>query len=102
MKGKRLRVFVMGALLPLMTPSLAHARVYVSIAPPAPVVEVRAGAPSSRHVWVPGYYRWHRNNRRYVWNRGYWAVPPRHRSYWVPGHWAQSRRGWYWSGGRWR
>jgi hypothetical protein len=99
-KGTRLAAFIMGAVLPLMTPRPALARVYVNITPPAPVVEVRAGSPSPRHVWVPGYQRW--DGRRYVWVPGRWMLPPRHRSAWAPGRWVHDRRGWYWSNGRWR
>jgi hypothetical protein len=95
-------VFVMGALLPLLAPrpALAHTRVYVEIAPPAPIVEVRAVAPSPYHVWIAGYHRW--EGGRYVWVPGHYEVPPRHRSYWVAGHWVEHRHhGWYWVEGHW-
>ncbi|MBE9461850.1 YXWGXW repeat-containing protein [Dyadobacter sp. UP-52] len=36
--------------------------------PPPARVEVIPVAPSPRHVWVPGNYRWKRN--KYVWHEG--------------------------------
>jgi hypothetical protein len=101
-KGTRLVAIALGTLLPLLAPHEAQARtrIYVEIAPPAPIVDVRAVAPSAGHVWLAGYHRW--DGGAYVWVPGYWVVPPRHRTYWVAGGWVQHRRGWYWSGGRWR
>lgn len=76
------------------------ASVYVRFGPPAPAREVVVVRPSPRHVWVPGYYRWH--GGRYAWASGYWAVPPRPRAVWVPGYWAHQPRGYVWIGGYWR
>ena len=78
----------------------ANAQVYVRIGPPAPRVERRPLAPTPRHVWVDGFYRW--NGRAYVWAPGYWVVPPRSQARWVPGHWAHHSRGYYWIEGHWR
>jgi hypothetical protein len=72
----------------------------VRFGPPPPVREVVVACPSPRHVWVPGYYRWH--GGRYAWVGGRWAVPPRHHAAWVPGHWASRRGGFVWVGGFWR
>jgi hypothetical protein len=91
------------ALAALLAPTAAWARtrVYVRIAPPAPIVEVRAAAPSPRHVWIAGYHRWDGN--AYVWVPGRWDLPPAHVSVWVAGHWAQhTGHGWYWVEGHWR
>lgn len=76
------------------------ARVYVRVAPPAPIAEVRVLAPGPGHVWVPGFHRW--DGRAYVWVAGRWARPPRVGVIWVPGHWKHTRHGWYWVDGRWR
>lgn len=78
----------------------AAPRVYVRVAPPAPIVEVVPVAPSPRHVWVGGYHRW--DGRAYVWVPGRHILPPRPRAVWVPGHWARHRRGHYWVEGHWR
>ncbi len=82
------------------TPASA-ARVYVSIAPPAPVVEVRAVAPGPGYFWIGGFHRW--NGAAYVWVPGRWALPPRAHGVWVAGHWRHhARHGWYWIDGHWR
>src|SRR5690349_16947521 len=39
-------------------------RFFAPFAPPAARFEVRGVAPSSRHFWAPGYYRY--NGRRHV------------------------------------
>jgi hypothetical protein len=75
-------------------------RVYVKVAPPPAIVEVRSVAPGPGHVWVGGFYRWEHN--RYVWVRGRWVVPPHPKAVWVPGHWQHSPRGHFWVEGRWR
>ena len=91
---------LLGAFL-ASSPALAAPRVYVTVAPPAPIVEVRVTAPSGRHVWVDGYHRW--DGRGYVWVPGRWDLPPRAGHVWVPGHWAHHRvHGHYWVEGHWR
>jgi hypothetical protein len=102
MKVRPLAVAIFAVLLPVLAPMPAQARtrIYVNVAPPAPLVEVRTVAPSHHHVWVSGYHRW--DDGRYVWVPGHYAVAPRHHSHWVRGHWAHSRRGWYWIDGHWR
>ena len=64
----------------------AHAQIstVVTIAPPAPRVEV---VPAERHghVWAPGHYEW--RNRRHVW---------------VNGHWIKARRGYAYNGPTWQ
>ncbi|MFN8061158.1 MAG: hypothetical protein U0Q12_18505 [Vicinamibacterales bacterium] len=84
----------------LMGCASAAPRVYVRVAPPAPIVEVRGVAPGPGFVWVAGYHRW--SGSAYVWVPGRWVPPARPRASWVPGHWARDRRGWFWVDGRWR
>lgn len=86
----------------LSIPACASAgtRAYVRIGPPAPIVAVRAISPGPRYVWVDGYHRW--TGRAYVWVPGRWAVPPRHRSAWIPARWERDRRGWFFVAGHWR
>jgi hypothetical protein len=68
--------------------------------PPPPHEEVAIGvAPSSLHVWIPGYWAWH---SRWVWVTGRWEIPPYHRAVWVPGHWQRRAYGWVWLPGHWR
>jgi hypothetical protein len=47
-------------------------RYYAPFAPPAARFEVRGVAPSARHFWAPGYYRW--NGREHVWVGGRWEL----------------------------
>jgi hypothetical protein len=45
---------------------------YAPHAPPAARFEVRGVAPSGRHFWAPGYYRW--SGREHVWVTGRWEI----------------------------
>src|SRR5262245_24413650 len=88
----------------LLTSSYACAagagRYYVRVGPPALIVERPVVAPGPGYGWVAGYHRW--DGRAYVWVPGAWSRPPRVRARWVPGHWVESRHGWYFVEGRWR
>ena len=79
---------------------LAKTHVYVTLAPPAPVVETRPAMPGSGYVWTPGFYNW--NGSNYVWNNGAWVTPPRHHHHYVSGAWVHSHHGWYYRQGYWR
>jgi hypothetical protein len=59
--------------------------VVVTQAPPAMQQEQVLEQPSSRHVWIPGYWTWRDN--RYVWIAGRWEVPPRSGAMWVAPRW---------------
>jgi hypothetical protein len=71
---------------------------YAPHAPPAARYEVRGVAPSARHFWAPGYYRW--TGRQFVWYGGRWEVRRAGYEYinphwgiahgryeYIPGHW---------------
>jgi len=45
---------------------------YAPHAPPAARFEIRGVAPSARHFWAPGYYRW--SGREHVWVGGRWVL----------------------------
>jgi hypothetical protein len=75
-------------------------RYYAPHAPPAMRVEVQGRAPSERHFWRGGYYRW--SGREYVWTGGRWDVRRdghewrnphwvnrSNRYEYVPGHWVR-------------
>ena len=76
------------------------ARVYVKVAPPAPIAEIRVVAPGPGYAWVGGFHRW--DGKAYVWVPGRWALPPRAGGVWVAGHWKKHAHGWYWVEGHWR
>jgi hypothetical protein len=81
------------------------ARYYAPFAPPPARFEVRGVAPSHRHFWAPGYWRW--SGRQYLWVGGRWELGrPQHiwtgpryirtgsrwqyvPGHWVPGHWVK-------------
>lgn len=73
--------------------------VYAERRPPPDRVEVIVASPGTGYVWVPGYWRWERND--YHWNRGRWVRAQHGHHRWMPGHWEKSRHGWYWVDGRW-
>jgi hypothetical protein len=77
---------------------LGAARIWVQVAPPAPIVETVPAQPGAGYVWVGGYYRW--DGARYVWVHGHYVA---HGGAWVPGHWEHvTGSGWYWVPGHWR
>lgn len=102
MNTNRIRTALAGALLSLtfLAPAAEAARVVVKVGPPAARVEVRTAAPSHRHVWVGGSWRW--NGSAHVWVAGGWHLPPRHGAVWVDGHWKRVSGGWTWVLGHWR
>ena len=68
--------------------------------PPPNRVEVIVVSPGPGHVWVPGFWRWERND--FLWTPGRWMVIRRGYHRWVPGYWRHHRRGWLWVEGRWK
>lgn len=78
------------------TPAL----IVVQEAPPGPRTEIIGVAPSTQHVWAPGYYEW--NGKRYVWKPGDWVKRPRTGATWVEGHWEKRPAGWTWVPGHWK
>ena len=102
LSGSRLLVAAAALCASLAAPPvLEAATVYVKVAPPAPIVEVRAVAPSHAHVWIGGYHRW--NGTAYVWVPGRYALPPHPGQVWVPGHWSHHKvHGYHWIDGHWR
>ena len=77
----------------------AGARHYYSPhAPPAARYERRGTAPSARHFWANGYYRW--TGRQHVWVAGRWEVR-RDRYQYVSPRWARNYGRWEYIPGRW-
>jgi hypothetical protein len=68
-------------------------------APPAMQSEPVLERPSSRHVWVPGY--WSYRDSRYVWIAGRWDLPPRDDARWVAPRWEREGSGYRFYEGYW-
>ncbi len=73
-------------------------RYYAPFAPPAARIEVRGRAPSERHFWAPGYYRW--NGREHVWVGGRWELRREGFEYFAP-RWQFAVGRWEYLPGRW-
>src|SRR5262245_8296114 len=70
-----LAAIVATMLIAMPAATSAATRVYVRIAPPAPVAETVVAAPRAGYVWRPGFYRW--TGSAYVWVTGRYVAPPR-------------------------
>ena len=89
-------------------------------APPAPRVENPGRAPSARHQWENGYWRYESPRTQYVWVPGHWEArdgyapkappPPRVEDrgrapganfIFIEGHWSWNGRDFDWKVGRW-
>jgi len=77
-------------------------QIVVRVRPRRPGVEIirRPHRPSPRHVWVDE--EWTPEGARYVYHRGYWALPPHPGTIWIAGHWDHRGRGYVWVPGHWR
>ena len=76
-----------------------HFQYYARVAPPAARWEDRGRAPSARHFWAPGYWRW--NGREHVWFGGRWEMRRDGYEYVSP-HWQMDHAGrWEYLPGRW-
>jgi hypothetical protein len=62
----------------------------VTVAPPAPPVEVVGVAPTPGYIWFPGFYGW--EGGVHVWHAGY---------YWAPHRWVAYGGGWRMQPGHW-
>jgi len=70
----------------------------VTVAPPAPEVEIHDVAPVAGYVWIGGYWNW--VGGRHTWVAGHWEAPrPGHR--WVPHTWVRAQGGWRLDQGHW-
>ena len=56
-------------------------------APPAPQTDVVGPQPSSKYVWLTGYWTWRAD--QYQWIAGHWEQPPSPQSTWVSPRWEQ-------------
>ncbi len=70
----------------------------VTVAPPAPQVEVYGVAPGPGYVWIGGYWNW--VGGRHVWVPGYWGAG-RPGYHWVAHTWVRAGGGWRLAPGHW-
>ncbi len=71
----------------------------VTQSPPSPQDEIQAPRPSSRHVWIAGYWTW--SNESYVWKTGSWELPPYANARWIAPYWEREGNAYRFYEGRW-
>ena len=71
---------------------------YVTVAPPAPRVEVVGVAPAPGYFWISGFWNW--EGERHSWVPGRWEAPREGYRY-EPHRWEQEGGGWHLRPGRW-
>lgn len=74
-----------GLALAQITVQYAVPEVAVTVAPPAPRVEVQTARPSPQHTWIGGHWAW--RGGAHVWIGGHWALPPQPGYIWEPARW---------------
>jgi WXXGXW repeat (2 copies) len=82
----------------VVTPPRVYVGAAITVAPPAPRVEVIGVAPAPGYVWIGGYWNW--VGERHVWVPGRWR-PGRPGYYWVPHRWVAAGGGWRLEPGHW-
>ena len=75
--------------------------VVVPDTPPEPINEIPPDIkPDGDPQWIPGYFAWDVDEKRFIWISGLWRVAPvGHR--WVPGYWTEVEGGFTWVSGVW-
>ena len=74
---------------------------YVDVDPPTLIEETPPQErPTGNTEWVPGYWSYDDDGRRWMWVSGTWrATPPGH--VWVSGYWIRAWKGWRYVRGYW-
>ena len=95
------KVLMLFMAVSLFTAVKSNAQIIVRVRPARPrtVIVARPPAPSPRHVWVAE--EWTNRGGRYVYQAGYWSLPPRPHAVWIAGHWRNRPRGYVWVPGHW-
>ena len=84
----------------MLVSNTSFEQVVVRIRPAAPFFRPRPARPGRVHVWVGDEYNLRRGE--YIYQEGYWAVPPPGMHIWKPGRWRHYKGGWVWIPGFWR
>jgi hypothetical protein len=83
----------------VVAPAHRYGGGYVTVAPPAPYVDVVGVAPGPGYFWVNGYWGWKAN--RHVWTDGRWEQRrPGYR--WQPHAWQRDGNRYRETPGRWQ
>jgi WXXGXW repeat (2 copies) len=83
----------------LALPLAAYAeRVYIDLAPPAPVYE--QAPPRDGYVYTPGYWQYDEGRRNHVWVKGEYQAQ-RRGEHWVAHEWRQENGRYRFNEGRW-
>ena len=87
----------------LLTASLAHAQIGISVevAPPALPVYAQPEIPNDGYLWTPGYWSWNANDNDYFWIPGTWVAAPYPGALWTPGYWSYDGYRYRWHVGYW-
>lgn len=89
---------LLGGCIVAPAPGYYRGGAVVTVAPPAPQVEVVGVAPGPGYVWMGGYWGW--VGGRHVWVGGHWG-PGRPGYHWVPHAWVHEGGGWRMHEGHW-
>ena len=73
--------------------------IIIQQAPPAAQPEVVIARPSTRHMWVAGFWAW--RDERYTWIPGQWVIPPRENAVWVAPRWVREGNAYRFYDGYW-
>ncbi len=76
-----------GTYIPTAMAAPVYTTTVVTQAPPSLQQEPVLAQPSTRHVWLPGYWTW--RNERYEWMAGRWDLPPNSGATWIAPRWEQ-------------
>jgi hypothetical protein len=68
--------------------------------PPGHHEEARPLSPSSKAIWIPGYWKWAPEEEEFAWISGVWRIPPPGMG-WIEGKWSEVKSGWVWRPGFW-
>ena len=62
--------------------------------PPADVPEQPPEyKPEGDFIWIPGYFEWEDDGKRFIWVTGVWRQSPPGKR-WLPGYWHEVSGGW--------
>ena len=97
----KIRYLLAGLLLSALPVTVAHAGVFISIAPPPLVTYDQPVCPTEGYLWTPGYWAYDYDASNYYWVNGVWVPPPQVGFLWTPGYWGFNNGGYAFNTGYW-